>query len=578
MNFSMTPENIGDVYVKLDVIIAGQPKSKFPVMFNLTQFGYQNLRHLVRPSSPIRDSVCMVSCYNPFIVSRKPSLTYPIPYKNSFVNRARNAHTYATHPEKVRQLIKSKDAHVLCSYFTSKRYVDRVEQLIEQQKILLDDSQKGAKVTYEHVIDCAQPERSKIKREMESKSDEGEQEIDDEMSPAMFTNSAGRKKPVKTTVLSLMLKKKQEDTKKSPILNQAGAIEGPVLRHRTTILPLILKNTKRIKQREKKFAETDSIEMKSVRSTEEENVKESRRFQKVAEAYPTHSVKQARPLERPEKPSSRGGFPSFLLGAVLSRSMTTLSVPMSRLKSTKTKNTMNRVTKNIPSSIDLYQSVRPKPLHTQAEDGASQKSLWSILSWPPFGSKQANKPTPLLSVNRVLNKTDAAVEEDEQSQKKISLKNAKQKGTASNVMANGTVLSKKSKRKSRVKVKKLRPPEGVATTPPRCYLFESEIDNINKLYDKVRSGPLAKKRRPQSLLKDRSLEELMFAAVNKLSKNCRRDAASILKSLLDSPCRATQIKRANCVPTMICQSNGHFQENTYFAVHTIDTPLLKRQF
>ncbi|CAH1953543.1 unnamed protein product [Acanthoscelides obtectus] len=43
MNFSMTPENIGDVYVKLDVIIAGQPKSKFPVMFNLTQFGYQNL-------------------------------------------------------------------------------------------------------------------------------------------------------------------------------------------------------------------------------------------------------------------------------------------------------------------------------------------------------------------------------------------------------------------------------------------------------------------------------------------------------------------------------------------------------
>ncbi|CAH1953541.1 unnamed protein product [Acanthoscelides obtectus] len=305
MNFSMTPENIGDVYVKLDVIIAGQPKSKFPVMFNLTQFGYQNLRHLVRPSSPIRDSVCMVSCYNPFIVSRKPSLTYPIPYKNSFVNRARNAHTYATHPEKVRQLIKSKDAHVLCSYFTSKRYVDRVEQLIEQQKILLDDSQKGAKVTYEHVIDCAQPERSKIKREMESKSDEGEQEIDDEMSPAMFTNSAGRKKPVKTTVLSLMLKKKQEDTKKSPILNQAGAIEGPVLRHRTTILPLILKNTKRIKQREKKFAETDSIEMKSVRSTEEENVKESRRFQKVAEAYPTHSVKQARPLERPEKPSSR---------------------------------------------------------------------------------------------------------------------------------------------------------------------------------------------------------------------------------------------------------------------------------
>ncbi|CAH1953544.1 unnamed protein product [Acanthoscelides obtectus] len=43
MNFSMTPENIGDVYVKLDVIIAGQPKSKFPVMFNLTQFGYQNV-------------------------------------------------------------------------------------------------------------------------------------------------------------------------------------------------------------------------------------------------------------------------------------------------------------------------------------------------------------------------------------------------------------------------------------------------------------------------------------------------------------------------------------------------------
>nr|CAH7758668.1 unnamed protein product [Callosobruchus chinensis] len=543
------------------------------------------LRQLARPSSPTKDSISLVSHYNPFAISRKASLTYQIPYRNSYVNRSKTAHTYATHPERVTQIIKSKDAHVLCSYFTSKKYVDKVEQLIEQRKSLLDSKHEGAKITYEHVIDCAQPGRKKIKHQQErSLEDEVEEEdikpqslvhriadcgkrkptkttvmslmlrkkyedskkfpILDPATPELMANKrakityehvidcaqpgrkkikhqqersledeveeedikpqslvhriadCGKRKPTKTTVMSLMLRKKYEDSKKFPILDPATpelmANKSAVLRHRTTILPLILKSTKRAKQKDEDYSDRD-IDHMDMQNSDVRSIKEREKYaEEPRMAIATaSSERQSKTLDRLERRSSRR--------AGLSRNMTTVSVPLERLESSR-KN-IRQGAKSTSSSLEHKSPIKSNPASKEADDGESHKSFWSILNWTPFGygAKQVNRPTPSIYVNRVFknDKVDTPIHRDGESMKKAVFKNSKSTETdatdANVYCAKGTAMSKTNKRKSRTKDKKLGPPPGIKT---KFFLSNSDVDNIDNLYQKVRTASATRPMEP----------------------------------------------------------------------------------
>ncbi|VEN62109.1 unnamed protein product [Callosobruchus maculatus] len=298
--------------------------------------------------------------------------------------------------------------------------------------------------------------------------------------------------------MSLMLKKKYEDSKKFPILDPATPEvmekKSAVLRHRTTILPLILKSTKRAKVKEEHYSERDidrmNMEDSDVKSIDE-HVKYAQdpRMAKLASAY---SERQSKTLDRKETMSSRG--------AALSRNMTTISVPVSRLKSSG-KKVSKGVKSASSSSLRTSPSIQSDSVSKGAEDSESRKSFWSILNWTPFGygAKQVNRVNPSISVNRVFkkDKVDTTVERDEErdedSVKKAVLINTKSKEADGNVKKKGTVMSKKNKRKSRTKAKKLSPPPGVTT---KIFLCSSDVDNIDRLYDKVRTASATRPMEP----------------------------------------------------------------------------------
>lgn len=47
---------------------------------------------------------------------------------------ARTIGYYSIHPEKMRQLLRAKDAHAVCNYIASEKYKKKLQEMVEKQK------------------------------------------------------------------------------------------------------------------------------------------------------------------------------------------------------------------------------------------------------------------------------------------------------------------------------------------------------------------------------------------------------------------------------------------------------------
>ncbi|XP_076254707.1 uncharacterized protein LOC143192857 isoform X1 [Rhynchophorus ferrugineus] len=145
---------------------------------------------------------------------------------------------FAVHPEKLRQAVKERDAHMLCQFFDSDEYKKRVTEFLEMQsKILTRNSLAGAKaanVEYQHVLSCAQPSYQAAKTVINEKSSQDHNKDD-----------RPRKRRVKKgTIIEQMLMTKSRNEVYQPETNRTTVVKtapAKKITHRTTIMPIFLK-------------------------------------------------------------------------------------------------------------------------------------------------------------------------------------------------------------------------------------------------------------------------------------------------------------------------------------------------
>ncbi|XP_030757006.1 uncharacterized protein LOC115882861 [Sitophilus oryzae] len=197
-------------------------------------------------------------------------------YKNGHLN-ANYLNKYMSHfivhPEKLKQVIKEKDAHMLCQFFDSEEYKRRVTEFLEMQSRILSTNTfvgvKPSNIKYQHVLSCAQPSYQATKTLIDGNMKE-------ESTPK--EQNTRKKKFRKGTIFDQMLMSKanKEEFRTQITKSSSKRLPPKKVTHRTTIMPIFLKKIKNKPQHSinvQEYLDEDTILSENVKETLPESAK-----------------------------------------------------------------------------------------------------------------------------------------------------------------------------------------------------------------------------------------------------------------------------------------------------------------